>query len=171
MLGTLPGQVVSSALRKAELFWHRAPTETDRPISNTLGTCELQKCWETLQIHALGKPRESLHLPPLPSKGGSGWISLGMFCLLSCFVPSWAEWPRVLQVHPCLSSPLLHFLFQMQMLDKFPMEGGQKDPKQRIIPFLPGRRVGSSKIHAGFGTAGAFPQPVCEHTQISAPIC
>ncbi|KAI1234236.1 hypothetical protein IHE44_0003953 [Lamprotornis superbus] len=25
----------------------------------------------------------------------------------------------------------------MQMLDKFPMEGGQKDPKQRIIPFLP----------------------------------
>lgn len=26
----------------------------------------------------------------------------------------------------------------MQMLDKFPMEGGQKDPKQRIIPFLPG---------------------------------
>lgn len=27
----------------------------------------------------------------------------------------------------------------MQMLDKFPMEGGQKDPKQRIIPFLPGR--------------------------------
>lgn len=29
--------------------------------------------------------------------------------------------------------------WQMQMLDKFPMEGGQKDPKQRIIPFLPGR--------------------------------
>lgn len=28
----------------------------------------------------------------------------------------------------------------MQMLDKFPMEGGQKDPKQRIIPFLPGGR-------------------------------
>nr|XP_023422211.1 SH3 and PX domain-containing protein 2B isoform X1 [Cavia porcellus] len=27
----------------------------------------------------------------------------------------------------------------MQMLDKFPMEGGQKDPKQRIIPFLPGK--------------------------------
>lgn len=30
------------------------------------------------------------------------------------------------------------FDLQMQMLDKFPMEGGQKDPKQRIIPFLPG---------------------------------
>uniref|UniRef100_U3I7M8 SH3 and PX domains 2B n=1 Tax=Anas platyrhynchos platyrhynchos TaxID=8840 RepID=U3I7M8_ANAPP len=36
------------------------------------------------------------------------------------------------------------FDLQMQMLDKFPMEGGQKDPKQRIIPFLPGRREGSS---------------------------
>ncbi|XP_068062286.1 SH3 and PX domain-containing protein 2B isoform X4 [Anomalospiza imberbis] len=31
------------------------------------------------------------------------------------------------------------FDLQMQMLDKFPMEGGQKDPKQRIIPFLPGK--------------------------------
>ncbi|XP_012415557.1 SH3 and PX domain-containing protein 2B [Trichechus manatus latirostris] len=31
----------------------------------------------------------------------------------------------------------------MQMLDKFPMEGGQKDPKQRIIPFLPGRPLQS----------------------------
>ncbi|NWT54120.1 SPD2A protein, partial [Erythrocercus mccallii] len=28
---------------------------------------------------------------------------------------------------------------QMQLLDKFPIEGGQKDPKQRIIPFLPGK--------------------------------
>ncbi|MBN3280561.1 SPD2A protein, partial [Polyodon spathula] len=27
----------------------------------------------------------------------------------------------------------------MQILDKFPIEGGQKDPKQRIIPFLPGK--------------------------------
>ncbi|MEE6485887.1 hypothetical protein FKM82_014443 [Ascaphus truei] len=27
----------------------------------------------------------------------------------------------------------------MQVLDKFPIEGGQKDPKQRIIPFLPGK--------------------------------
>lgn len=52
----------------------------------------------------------------------------------------------------------------MQMLDKFPMEGGQKDPKQRIIPFLPGRRVGSSKNRAGFGMMGAFSQSVCEHT-------
>lgn len=31
------------------------------------------------------------------------------------------------------------FDLQMQMLDKFPTEGGQKDPKQRIIPFLPGK--------------------------------
>ncbi|KAM5321231.1 SH3 and PX domain-containing protein 2A isoform 3-T3 [Glossophaga mutica] len=28
---------------------------------------------------------------------------------------------------------------KMQLLDKFPIEGGQKDPKQRIIPFLPGK--------------------------------
>lgn len=35
---------------------------------------------------------------------------------------------------------------QMQMLDKFPMEGGQKDPKQRIIPFLPGRRDPCSEM-------------------------
>ncbi|XP_071985642.1 SH3 and PX domain-containing protein 2A isoform X9 [Engystomops pustulosus] len=27
----------------------------------------------------------------------------------------------------------------MQVLDKFPIEAGQKDPKQRIIPFLPGK--------------------------------
>lgn len=52
----------------------------------------------------------------------------------------------------------------MQMLDKFPMEGGQKDPKQRIIPFLPGRRVGSSKNYASFVMAEAFSQSVCEHT-------
>lgn len=26
----------------------------------------------------------------------------------------------------------------MELLDKFPVEGGQKDPKRRIIPFLPG---------------------------------
>ncbi|KAG7265144.1 hypothetical protein CRUP_031203 [Coryphaenoides rupestris] len=28
---------------------------------------------------------------------------------------------------------------EMQILDKFPIEGGQKDPKKRIIPFLPGK--------------------------------
>lgn len=33
---------------------------------------------------------------------------------------------------------------QMQLLDKFPIEGGQKDPKQRIIPFLPGNAVGKA---------------------------
>ncbi|TNM99313.1 hypothetical protein fugu_012346 [Takifugu bimaculatus] len=31
------------------------------------------------------------------------------------------------------------FELQMQILDKFPIEGGQKDPKKRIIPFLPGK--------------------------------
>lgn len=29
----------------------------------------------------------------------------------------------------------------MQILDKFPIEGGQKDPKKRIIPFLPGNSL------------------------------
>ncbi|CAL8265516.1 unnamed protein product [Merluccius merluccius] len=31
------------------------------------------------------------------------------------------------------------FDLQMELLDKFPVEGGQKDPKRRIIPFLPGK--------------------------------
>ncbi|KAL0964464.1 hypothetical protein UPYG_G00324190 [Umbra pygmaea] len=31
------------------------------------------------------------------------------------------------------------FDLQMQILDKFPVDGGQKDPKKRIIPFLPGK--------------------------------
>ncbi|KAM6969781.1 SH3 and PX domain-containing protein 2B [Aplochiton taeniatus] len=31
------------------------------------------------------------------------------------------------------------FDLQMELLDKFPQEGGQKDPKRRIIPFLPGK--------------------------------
>ncbi|XP_077586018.1 SH3 and PX domain-containing protein 2A-like isoform X2 [Stigmatopora nigra] len=31
------------------------------------------------------------------------------------------------------------FDLQMRILDKFPLEGGQKDPKKRIIPFLPGK--------------------------------
>uniref|UniRef100_A0A3P9PBQ2 SH3 and PX domain-containing protein 2A n=1 Tax=Poecilia reticulata TaxID=8081 RepID=A0A3P9PBQ2_POERE len=30
-------------------------------------------------------------------------------------------------------------LLQMRILDKFPIEAGQKDPKKRIIPFLPGK--------------------------------
>uniref|UniRef100_A0A8C3AJ99 SH3 and PX domains 2A n=1 Tax=Cyclopterus lumpus TaxID=8103 RepID=A0A8C3AJ99_CYCLU len=42
-----------------------------------------------------------------------------------------------------LESPLIRyskfFDLQMQILDKFPIEGGQKDPKKRIIPFLPGK--------------------------------
>uniref|UniRef100_A0A3B4AJ21 Uncharacterized protein n=1 Tax=Periophthalmus magnuspinnatus TaxID=409849 RepID=A0A3B4AJ21_9GOBI len=40
------------------------------------------------------------------------------------------------RVHSNLS---LVFDPQMQILDKFPIEGGQKDPKKRIIPFLPGK--------------------------------
>ncbi|XP_067466414.1 SH3 and PX domain-containing protein 2A isoform X1 [Thunnus thynnus] len=31
------------------------------------------------------------------------------------------------------------FDLQMRILDKFPIDGGQKDPKKRIIPFLPGK--------------------------------
>ncbi|KAM8859665.1 SH3 and PX domain-containing protein 2A-like isoform 2-T2 [Spinachia spinachia] len=31
------------------------------------------------------------------------------------------------------------FELQMRILDQFPIEGGQKDPKKRIIPFLPGK--------------------------------
>uniref|UniRef100_A0A8C4QGH0 SH3 domain-containing protein n=1 Tax=Eptatretus burgeri TaxID=7764 RepID=A0A8C4QGH0_EPTBU len=31
------------------------------------------------------------------------------------------------------------FCLQMQLLDQFPMEGGQRDPKLRTIPFLPGK--------------------------------
>ncbi|KAM6916734.1 SH3 and PX domain-containing protein 2A-like isoform 2-T2 [Xenentodon cancila] len=31
------------------------------------------------------------------------------------------------------------FDLQMRILDKFPIDGGQKDPKSRIIPFLPGK--------------------------------
>uniref|UniRef100_UPI00358E8D4B SH3 and PX domain-containing protein 2B-like n=1 Tax=Myxine glutinosa TaxID=7769 RepID=UPI00358E8D4B len=31
------------------------------------------------------------------------------------------------------------FDLQMQLLDEFPVQGGQKDPKQRTIPFLPGK--------------------------------
>ncbi|XP_028278543.1 SH3 and PX domain-containing protein 2A-like isoform X2 [Parambassis ranga] len=31
------------------------------------------------------------------------------------------------------------FDLQMRILDQFPIEGGQKDPKKRIIPFLPGK--------------------------------
>ncbi|XP_078711602.1 SH3 and PX domain-containing protein 2A isoform X1 [Lampetra fluviatilis] len=31
------------------------------------------------------------------------------------------------------------FDLQMQLLDKFPVEGGQRDPKLRTIPFLPGK--------------------------------
>ncbi|XP_026856064.2 SH3 and PX domain-containing protein 2A isoform X2 [Electrophorus electricus] len=35
------------------------------------------------------------------------------------------------------------FTLQMKLLDLFPVEGGQRDPKQRLIPFLPG------KVHFG----------------------
>lgn len=35
---------------------------------------------------------------------------------------------------------------QMQILDKFPIEGGQKDPKKRIIPFLPGDTGGQCAV-------------------------
>lgn len=36
----------------------------------------------------------------------------------------------------------------MRILDKFPIEGGQKDPKKRIIPFLPGDQSINIAQHA-----------------------
>ncbi|MFT7796188.1 SH3 and PX domain-containing protein 2B isoform X1 [Arapaima gigas] len=39
------------------------------------------------------------------------------------------------------------FDLQMELLDKFPVEGGQKDPKRRIIPFLPGRKILFRRSH------------------------
>lgn len=41
--------------------------------------------------------------------------------------------------HVCVAL-LSASLLQMRILDKFPIEGGQKDPKKRIIPFLPGEK-------------------------------
>lgn len=62
---------------------------------------------------------------------------------------------RKIPPHPCLSFFQIYVfvcahvkavhanrktvVFQMDLLDKFPVEGGQKDPKRRIIPFLPGK--------------------------------
>ena len=46
------------------------------------------------------------------------------------------------------------FPLQMQLLDKFPIEGGQKDPKQRIIPFLPGNAVGNALNKMGESSWG-----------------
>lgn len=46
-------------------------------------------------------------------------------------------------------------MFQMQLLDKFPIEGGQKDPKQRIIPFLPGKL--RMALPAGYGATWEGP--------------
>ncbi|XP_059902516.1 SH3 and PX domain-containing protein 2A-like isoform X2 [Gadus macrocephalus] len=45
------------------------------------------------------------------------------------------------------------FDLQMQILDKFPIEGGQKDPKKRIIPFLPGNRMLTPKTGYHSSTA------------------
>lgn len=43
----------------------------------------------------------------------------------------------------------------MQLLDKFPIEGGQKDPKQRIIPFLPGKLWGGAPTVGMGGNLGS----------------
>uniref|UniRef100_A0A674PE66 SH3 and PX domain-containing protein 2A n=1 Tax=Takifugu rubripes TaxID=31033 RepID=A0A674PE66_TAKRU len=56
--------------------------------------------------------------------------------------------PRVYLINVTYSDSSSHVIYrryskffelQMQILDKFPIEGGQKDPKKRIIPFLPGK--------------------------------
>lgn len=46
--------------------------------------------------------------------------------------------------HVCVAL-LSPSLIQMRILDKFPIDGGQKDPKKRIIPFLPGDKHNSSQ--------------------------
>lgn len=56
---------------------------------------------------------------------------------------------------PCFSpKTFVLFPLQMQLLDKFPIEGGQKDPKQRIIPFLPGNAVGKALTKMGESSRG-----------------
>lgn len=52
----------------------------------------------------------------------------------------------------CLSSSFL----QMRILDKFPIEGGQKDPKSRIIPFLPGNKHDAQPSGVTVGIAICF---------------
>ena len=47
----------------------------------------------------------------------------------------------------------------MQLLDKFPIEGGQKDPKQRIIPFLPGKLGMVPADGMGVPWRGTFSKP------------
>uniref|UniRef100_M3ZYL9 SH3 and PX domain-containing protein 2A n=1 Tax=Xiphophorus maculatus TaxID=8083 RepID=M3ZYL9_XIPMA len=39
----------------------------------------------------------------------------------------------------CFNIPFIFYFLLMRILDKFPIEAGQKDPKKRIIPFLPGK--------------------------------
>ena len=48
---------------------------------------------------------------------------------------------------------------KMQLLDKFPIEGGQKDPKQRIIPFLPGKLGMVPDDGMGVPWRGGFSRP------------
>lgn len=78
-----------------------------------------------------------------------------LFCTIAGIIMSW-----------CLLSSSLSFTCfvscvfpQMQILDKFPIEGGQKDPKKRIIPFLPG----------DFGRNLSSPFLSSAHTQIHRP--
>uniref|UniRef100_A0A8C4NU42 SH3 and PX domain-containing protein 2A n=1 Tax=Dicentrarchus labrax TaxID=13489 RepID=A0A8C4NU42_DICLA len=52
---------------------------------------------------------------------------------------SWQTKKRVFEFCCTAHSLLSPSLVQMRILDKFPIEGGQKDPKKRIIPFLPGK--------------------------------
>lgn len=54
----------------------------------------------------------------------------------------------------CPPNVFVLFPLQMQLLDKFPIEGGQKDPKQRIIPFLPGKAVGKALNKMGESSWG-----------------
>ncbi|MFT7807142.1 SH3 and PX domain-containing protein 2A isoform X1, partial [Arapaima gigas] len=69
-----------------------------------------------------------------------------IYAILTCF--SLSLFCQVYLINVTYSDSTSHIIYrryskffdlQMQILDKFPIEGGQKDPKKRIIPFLPGK--------------------------------
>ncbi|KAG8000173.1 SH3 and PX domain-containing protein 2A, partial [Nibea albiflora] len=61
--------------------------------------------------------------------------------LIACLLywQSWQSKRNVLEFCRTAHATLSPSLLQMRILDKFPIDGGQKDPKKRIIPFLPGK--------------------------------
>ena len=47
--------------------------------------------------------------------------------------------------HSLFLSLSLSLSLSLQLLDLFPVEGGSKNKKQRVIPFLPGKKWGIGK--------------------------